>query len=95
MTAGSTFMFCREQPGEPSFDTAHENERDGRGEGSPLPGRCLELERHLRSPDTVTRFQHEVRGVYLVGTRAYGAVPVDDLLVLRHLVLGQTPSFNA
>jgi hypothetical protein len=28
----------------------------------------------LRSPDTVTRFQHEVRRVNLVGTRAYGAV---------------------
>lgn len=94
MKLASAFMPCREQSGEPSFDAIHENERDGCREGAPLLGRRLELERHLHSPDAVTRFQHEARRVNLVGTRAYGAVPVDDLLELRHLVLGQTPSFN-
>jgi hypothetical protein len=43
MKAGSAFMFCREQSGEPSFNTTHEHERDGRGEGTPLPGRRFEL----------------------------------------------------
>src|SRR5487761_2512791 len=89
MKAGSAFMLCGKQSGESSFDAVHENERDGCGERTPLLGRRLELERHLRSPDAITRFQHEVRRVNLVGTRADGAVPFDDLLVPGHLVLGQ------
>ena len=74
MKVRSAFRLCREQSGESSFDAIHKNERDGCREGAPLLGRRLELEQHLRSPDTVTRFQHEVRRVNLVGTRAYGAV---------------------
>ena len=74
MKLGSTLRLCREQSGESSFDATHENERDGCREGAPLLGRCLELERHLRSPDAVTRIQHEVRRVDLVRARADGTV---------------------